>query len=185
MSALNIRKLGEDDALAWWHLRLESLEIDPAAFSGSVPEHLAIDIETIKGRFRQPSGSSINLGAFDGEKLVGMVLFARVSGEKQYHKGRISALYVSASHRCSGTARKLLTRLFEIIQRDFSLEQILVSVSTTQVAACSLYRSFGFEVYGIEPAAMKVGTVYIDSYDMVWLFKREEFASFKPLSMDL
>jgi hypothetical protein len=40
-------------------------------------------------------------------------------------------------------------------------------VATTQQAARQLYRSFGFETFGTEPAALKVGSDYIDEDYMV------------------
>jgi len=50
--------------------------------------------------------------------------------------------------------RALMSKLLEIAQQDSSLEQILLSVGTTQEAAKKLYRACGFETYGIEPRAI-------------------------------
>jgi ribosomal protein S18 acetylase RimI-like enzyme len=168
---IEIRKLGKGDAAAWWRIRLESLEAEPSAFSGSVAEHRQISVGSVEARFSDPPEGAINLGAFAGDELVGTVAFVRVPGEKQRHKGRISAIYVSAAQRGKGTARALLARLLEIARGDPSLEQIVVSVSTSQAAACALYGAFGFEIYGTEPAAMKIGTAYIDSHDMILRIK--------------
>jgi len=164
---VEVRRLEKGDAAAWWRMRLESLKEEPYAFSGSVAEHLQLSIESVGERLANPPQGAIDLGAFAGDELVGMVVFVRVPGEKQHHKGRISAIYVSAAQRGKGTARALLARLLEMVRRDPSLEQILVSVSASQAAACALYRSLGFEIYGTEPGAMKIGTTYIDSHDMI------------------
>jgi ribosomal protein S18 acetylase RimI-like enzyme len=171
---VTVRKLEKSDAAAWWRIRLESLEAEPYAFSGSVAEHQAISVGSVEARFSNPPEGAINLGAFAGDELVGTAAFVRVPGEKQRHKGRISAIYVSAAQRGKGTARALLARLLEIAKSDPSLEQILVSVSTSQDAACALYGSFGFEIYGTEPAAMKIGTTYVDSHDMLLRIKPGE-----------
>jgi ribosomal protein S18 acetylase RimI-like enzyme len=47
------------------------------------------------------------------------------------------------------------------------LEQILLSVAATQTAAVELYRSLGFQSFGREPRALKVGGRHIDEEYMV------------------
>jgi RimJ/RimL family protein N-acetyltransferase len=47
------------------------------------------------------------------------------------------------------------------------LEQIMLSVATTQLAAASLYRSLGFESFGCERRALKIGERYVDEEHMV------------------
>jgi hypothetical protein len=41
-------------------------------------------------------------------------------------------------------------------------EQIGLSDTTTQTAAIELYRSLGFESWGCEPKALKIGDRYMD-----------------------
>jgi ribosomal protein S18 acetylase RimI-like enzyme len=74
---------------------------------------------------------------------------------------------VSASHRRKGIARATLAHLLEAAKQDASLEQVLLAVATRQTAASGLYRSFGFETYGTEPAALKVGSTYVDEDHMI------------------
>jgi ribosomal protein S18 acetylase RimI-like enzyme len=74
---------------------------------------------------------------------------------------------VSASHRGKGIGRALLVRILEEAKKDSSLEQILISVATSQTAARQLYRLLGFETYGTEPRALKVGSTYVDEDHMI------------------
>jgi ribosomal protein S18 acetylase RimI-like enzyme len=47
---------------------------------------------------------------------------------------------------------------------------VTLSVSVPQEAARRLYRALGFEVYGYEKHALKVGETYVDDEHMVlWL----------------
>jgi hypothetical protein len=52
------------------------------------------------------------------------------------------------------------------VRKDSSLEQLLLAVATSQHAAKQLYLDFGFESFGREPRALKVGSDYIDEDHM-------------------
>jgi ribosomal protein S18 acetylase RimI-like enzyme len=47
------------------------------------------------------------------------------------------------------------------------VEQVLLSVAATQEAAIRLYRSLGFEPFGREPRALKIGNRYVDEEYMI------------------
>ncbi len=117
-----------------------------------------LPVETIALRFRDTAGGNFTLGAFEDGKLVGMMTFVRDTGVKDRHKGHIYGVYVTSAERGKGVGRALVEAVLEKAKQDPSLEQILLAVATVQTAARQLYRSCGFESFGIEPNALKVGS---------------------------
>jgi ribosomal protein S18 acetylase RimI-like enzyme len=162
MTMTEIRLLVPDDAGEWGRLRLESLRNDPEAFSSSPEDHQSLKMEDVRKRLDATGSGFFVVGAFAEGQLAGMAGFHREQGAKSRHKGRVWGVYVTPAARGTGVGRKLLEAVLQRGAAIEGVEQILISVATTQTAAAGLYRSLGFEPYGREPRALKVAGCYID-----------------------
>jgi RimJ/RimL family protein N-acetyltransferase len=64
----------------------------------------------------------------------------------------------------------MLIRLLDRVRSYPELEQVALSVAIPQEAARQLYNALGFEVYGYEKHALKVGETYVDEeHRVLWL----------------
>lgn len=167
---MDVRVLTEDDAQEFWRLRLEALESDPRAFGASPEEHRAMPLERTAARLKAVPRGGFVVGAFEDGKMAGNAGFFREDRIKTRHKGGIWGVYVTPAWRGKGVARRMISAILDRLRTYADLDHVVLHVTSGQGAARDLYLSLGFEVFGHERRALRVGDEYLDQDQMVlWL----------------
>lgn len=172
---MNIRVLSEADAKSYQALRLRALQTDPDSFGSTYEREVHFTIEQVEERVRQAEDRYV-LGAFheDGS-LVGIVRFMRESDLKSKHKGTIYGMYIAPEVRGQGVGKALMVETIALAKNSDGVEQIHLQVVSKNETAKKLYKSLGFETYGIEPKALKDNEQYYDEELMVLFLKEDTF----------
>jgi RimJ/RimL family protein N-acetyltransferase len=158
---LEIRVLTADDAEEYRTLRLRALREEPEAFGSSWEEENARPLEQTMARL-QGDGMTAFGGFDDAGRLAGMVRLRRQDGVKAEHKADILGMYVAPEVRGRGLGRMLLGAAIAQARATSGIEQLMLAVNTNNTPARNLYLAMGFEPFGREPRALKIGDRYFD-----------------------
>jgi ribosomal protein S18 acetylase RimI-like enzyme len=165
---MTIRFLDSGDLTAYRDLRLAALQESPTAFGSSYVEEADLPLTEFADRLRPPNKPDNGvIGAFvDDGRLVGVLGFGREYRVKRAHIASIWGMYVSPEFRGQGFGAALLDEAIAHARRLGSVRQIILSVTASNVAAGALYRSRGFERFGMERDALCVDGKYFDEEQM-------------------
>ena len=155
-SPIQIRQLTPADAESFRELRLEGLRLNPEAFGSTYD----FEKDQPLTRYTGWLTNSTVFGAYENSHLIATASFTQLSGQKNSHKGLLRAMYVRPTHRRSGAGRQLVQAVIETARQ--KVEQIQLSVVSTNQPALRLYQSLGFRQYGLEKNALKHNGLYSD-----------------------
>ncbi|MBT2679626.1 GNAT family N-acetyltransferase [Bacillus sp. ISL-35] len=164
---MEIRKLTSEDAENYRALRHEALLKNPEAFSSSYEDEKGNEAEHYGQRL--DNKSTYTFGAFDEDQLVGVVTLVPEGKVKLKHRANIFAMYVTSSQRSRGIGKELVKTAIQQAAELNSVEQIHLTVTSSNEPAKKLYASLGFKEYGVEKNAMRIEGTYYDE-DLMVLF---------------
>ncbi|GGA85116.1 GNAT family N-acetyltransferase [Ornithinibacillus halotolerans] len=168
-----IRLLQPSDAEQYYALRLEALQENPEAFATSYEEVIRNKdaIKQYEKSFAQKN--FYTFGAFEDEKLIGMITLLPESKEKLKHKANIFAMYVTPSFREKGIGYGLLDAAIKKARELDRIISINLTVVSINHGAKALYNKFGFQTFGLEERALKINNVYFDEEYMTLSLDKE------------
>lgn len=170
-----VRSLGPEDAESVHALRLEALARHPEAFLRHVDEERAGGPARQRDRLRDAvasDGASITFGAFVGDELTGMLALLRDADRKRRHRAQIVSVYVRPRQRGRGTAGRLLDAAIATARDMPGVELLYLSTSSSNDPALALYRSRGFEAWGVEPDFLRVDGRPVDEVHLLLRLER-------------
>ncbi|MFO0373710.1 MAG: GNAT family N-acetyltransferase [Alphaproteobacteria bacterium] len=157
----DIRKLLTEDWPLWKVIRLEALRLHPTAYGKSYEEECSQPDHYFKDCLLE----SDIFGAFVEEILAGVAGFSLNNPLKAKHKGVFFALYVKEPYQNQGIAGRLVEMIIQHAKSQ--VVQLHCAVNTTNAQALSLYQKMGFNIFGTEPRALKIGNNFHDLHQMV------------------
>lgn len=162
---VTVRLLDPHDAERFKALRLLAVDNSPTSIWPTRQEEMARSIEEIAARIR-PTTTQAVFGAFDGGALVGITGVRREPLCQVNHKATIWGVFVSPSYRGRGIAQTLLSAATVHASNEWETIQLMLCVNAENLPAKRLYASHGFQTFGLEPRAMKVGDRFYDEEHM-------------------
>jgi len=157
-----IRALTVHDATTYTDMLLEAVREAPLSFGTPYEDiagnpHLPAQVQR---SLSQPTIRPV-LCAFNEEGVPrGMITLERIQLTYMSHKASVLTLYVAPDARRQGIATALLHRLFVVARTMIGLEQVAVSVLSTNIPALSLYSNNGFIPAYVEERGIKYGEKY-------------------------
>ncbi|MGC0876408.1 GNAT family N-acetyltransferase (plasmid) [Pantoea agglomerans] len=160
MKAFTVRRINESDLEDFRRVRLEALLLHPDAFGASYEDWNQKPASFFAEKLR------INyvFGGFDLHNTIqGLIGLSFSTSSKLNHVATIWGMYVRAGMRRSGLSSGLMEAALEAAS---SVRTIKLSVVTTNHAAYSLYRSYGFTNWATDTAALYANGIFHDEYLM-------------------
>ena len=144
----------------------KELATDPCAFAASHDEEAGHSLIEVAARLeRQPVFGVVAEGV-----LLAVAGFSVPEAAKKRHKGLLWGVYVREAARGRGLGRAVVARVIEHARAH--VVQLHAAVVTTNEVARRIYRSLGFEPYGLEPRGLACAGRYFDQELMVLMLDR-------------
>ena len=156
-----VRRLTVENSEDFLALRLEGLSRHPEAFGADSAGDIALGMEEWCRRLTD----NPVFGGFRDHRLVATAGMYRESREKMRHKGVLWGVYVTEAARRNGFGRAVVEAA--VAEARQKVAQLMTAVSAGNQAALDLYLSLGFQPWGVQPRALKVGERYIDEIELL------------------
>jgi RimJ/RimL family protein N-acetyltransferase len=175
---MHIRILTINDAVAYHSFRLEGLRLYPDAFRSAYEDDVKKPLAWAQKRIVPSSDNpdGFVLGAFDeaDDQLIGATSLETSAALKVKHCAHVLGMLVAPAHAGKGIGGELLKALINKASAISYVEQLHLTVTSTNATAIALYEHHGFTHDGIERRALKIGEQYFDKLHMSCLLEKNQ-----------
>ena len=169
---MHVARLQASDAAQYRKLMLEAYELAADAFTSTAEERTAEPEAFWVKRIADTTGMSAAFGAFEDRDLVGTVALEFSAKPKTKHKALLIGMYVAPSARTKGAGRALLVAAVDHARAKGGILLLALTVTDGNEPAVNLYRSAGFQAFGVEPMAILTPSGYKGKIHMSLLLQR-------------
>lgn len=139
----------------------------PETFTATVAERESLPLAFWQTRTSADDEAAERVyGAFESDELVGVAGLRFQQRPRTRHKAWLFGMYVLPEYRGRGLGRGLVEAVLDGARSRDGVELIQLTVSESNNAARRLYESCGFEAFGTEPMAIRVGDRYVAKVHM-------------------
>lgn len=156
------RRLKPKETGIYREIRLECLKSHSESFGSSYEVQAALPRLAYEDYIQQQTTDKFVMGAFDGDHLIGICSFSQESKEKLRHQGDLIQVYVKPAYKGQKVGYNLLCTIISEIFDRTTIEQLVITVTTANIAANKLYRQLGFKEFAVRPRYLKVANQYYD-----------------------
>jgi RimJ/RimL family protein N-acetyltransferase len=157
-----IRRLSAAAAAEFQALRLEGFRLQEREFRYAPEDEADLPLAEAAARLER----DFVVGAFDASgALVGVAGLAPQRGAKTRHKALLWGMYLRAAYRGGGAADGMMSALLGHARG--RVEIVNLTVMAENRRAIRFYERWGFQTYGVEPAAVRAADgAYLDEAAM-------------------
>ena len=170
----HFRKLLPPDSKLYHEIRLDALKRFPENFGSSYEAESAKPKLAFEIVIEQQTGGNFIIGAFDGDKLIGICGFAQETGPKVQHRGLIIQMYIESGYQGKNLGQQLLQTTVAEAFKIPEVEQLALGVITHNLSAAKIYERAGFTEFGMQPNYIKTGDKYL--HQRLMLLDRKDYA---------
>jgi len=147
VSELNIRVLNKDDWSIYREIRLLSLQDSPNSFGSSYEQEFLFSSEEWISRLNLDNRVKRALPLVAELNGIAVGLAWGLVHSPKDKTAHIYQMWVSPDVRGQGVGSLLLKKII-IWSKELNLDYVCLAVTTTNIAAVKLYKTYGFEPYG-------------------------------------
>ena len=162
-----VLRLSAEHVEAYRALMLQAYARHPEAFTSSLAERAALPTKWWLARLAGGSTApEVVFGAFHQAQLAGAVGLSFETREKARHKATMFGMFVPEQFRVLGLGRQLVQAALDHARIRAGVRQVVLTVTQGNAGAERLYKSCGFQVFGVEPDAVAVGASFVSKVHM-------------------